>query len=274
MDSHSIIHGLWIGSALSSLELLTLRSFRSQGHHFKLWTYDEILNVPDDIEVMDANEIIPRDWVFKYKYRNKFGHGKGSYAGFSDIFRYKLLYEKGGIYVDMDISCLRPFDFESDYVFRYHHKFGAVGNIMKCPAGAPVMQWCYEQASARVNEENRVWELPINILNEGIERFNLKENILALSNIDSWPVVSPFISGQYEWPQLWYAIHWMNEEWRTIPIAKDKILSHSVLADLYEKHGIAIEYLGGWSEIWCRIKLKRFYYTWKNIMGRLTVARN
>ena len=36
---------------------------------------------------------------------------------FSDLFRYKLLYELGGYWVDMDMICLRPFRFREKYIF-------------------------------------------------------------------------------------------------------------------------------------------------------------
>jgi hypothetical protein len=48
--------------------------------------------------------------IFKYKDRN-------TYAGFSNIFGYKLVYEKGNFWVDMDIISLKPFIFTQDYVF-------------------------------------------------------------------------------------------------------------------------------------------------------------
>ena len=90
------VNALWIGKQLSKLELLTLHSFIAHGHSFKLWLYDELENdLPESIEIGDASVIIPREKVFSYRNQNSFGHGKGSYAGFSDIFRYKLLHEHG-----------------------------------------------------------------------------------------------------------------------------------------------------------------------------------
>ena len=40
-----------------------------------------------------------------------------SYAGFSNYFRYKLLLERGGWWVDLDTVCLKPFDFDDEFVF-------------------------------------------------------------------------------------------------------------------------------------------------------------
>ena len=38
-------------------------------------------------------------------------------SGFSNFFRYKLLLERGGWWVDADMVCLRPFAFDKEHVF-------------------------------------------------------------------------------------------------------------------------------------------------------------
>ncbi len=153
LPENKIIHGLWIGNKLSNLELLTLHSFRYFGHDFYLWAYEKILTpLPPQVFVKDANEIIPKEKVFKYKNFNQYGHGKGSYAGFSDIFRYALLYKYGGWWVDMDVTCISSLNYEEPYVFRKHHVFDTVGNIMKCPKNSKLMKLCYEEAIKTINE--------------------------------------------------------------------------------------------------------------------------
>ena len=111
------INGLWIGDELSPLELLCIKSYLDNGHSFHLWSYQSF-QLPSwpGLTAKDANEILPEKFVFRYKNGNAFGHGKGSLAGFSDIFRYKLLWEKGGWWTDMDITCLKPLDLDSEYV--------------------------------------------------------------------------------------------------------------------------------------------------------------
>lgn len=71
----------------------------AHGFTFHLWAYDKkIAPVPFGVLLEDANEIIPEDRVFKYPENGQIDvkFGVGSYAGFSDIFRYKVLYEYGG----------------------------------------------------------------------------------------------------------------------------------------------------------------------------------
>ena len=100
MDNE-IVHMLWIGDTLSAMEQLTVQSFLQCGYRVYLWTYSPDLFAPAGVVRKDANEIIPEEKIFTYNHYNKFGHGKKSYSGFSDIFRYKLLYEHGGIWSDM-----------------------------------------------------------------------------------------------------------------------------------------------------------------------------
>ena len=89
LESNKTVNALWIGESLSATEILTIKSFLKNGHEFILWTYSDVKTpLPEGTIVKDANDIFPQKNVFAYKYSNQFGHGKCSYAGFSDIFRY------------------------------------------------------------------------------------------------------------------------------------------------------------------------------------------
>ncbi|HPK87409.1 MAG TPA: glycosyltransferase, partial [Atribacterota bacterium] len=181
-DDNRIVNGLWIGESLSSLEMLTIRSFINHGHTFRLWVYDQLTTpLPPGVLVMDANIILPAERIFRYKHKNQYGHGKGSLAGFSDIFRYKLLFDHGGWWVDMDVTCLKTLEFKAQYVFRSHHELKMVGNIMKCPKGSELMKRCFDLASEKVTADNRDWNLPIQILNDQIKYLDLERNIIEIS---------------------------------------------------------------------------------------------
>lgn len=205
------VNGLWIGTQLSEIELLTINSFLHHGHTFILWTYGDVENVPEGVIVKDANEIIGEDRVFKYPEDSKLKWGKGSYAGFSDIFRYKLLYEKGGWWVDMDLTCLKPFNFEDDYFFRSHWKYKVVGNAMKCPKGSTLMLDCYNQSRQEVSENNLNWHKPIEILNQHIRKLDLlKYRHRGLFNNDHAFLLRKFLKRDSNIPGKWYGIHWCN----------------------------------------------------------------
>ena len=49
------IRSLWIGGALSRLERVCLTSFLRAGHKVYLYTYDEVLNIPEGVEVLEIS---------------------------------------------------------------------------------------------------------------------------------------------------------------------------------------------------------------------------
>jgi hypothetical protein len=136
-----IINALWIGQ-LSPVEHLCLGSFAAQGHPVHLYAYDPIDNLPTGVTIQDAGEILPRELIFK----NQLGKGKGSLAAFSDLFRFKLMLDRGGLWVDADIFCLKPFDFTAPYVFGFEGTSVASG-VIKMPRGCDLAERCFGLAS-------------------------------------------------------------------------------------------------------------------------------
>jgi len=264
-DCNLTVNAMWIGKSLSACELLTINSFINNGHRFVLWAYDEIETpLPEGAIVKDASEIIPREKVFSYNHTNQFGHGKGSYAGFSDIFRYKLLYMYGGWWTDMDVTCLKPLDFKEEYVFRSHHSLPLVGNIMKCPQGSELMKKCYDEAIEKVNADNRDWHLPIQILVDNVRAMGLESYVRNISNEDSWNVVRKMLAGNVNVPSDWYVIHWVNEEWRRNKINHRVFLRASLFSELARQNGVATEYASAIGSIKAKIKLSLLWYGLKH----------
>ena len=103
-----IIQGFWHGCDLSRFEYNSILSYLQNGYEYHLYTYDIIGNIPNGVIIKDANEIIPKTDIFYYY---------DSITPFSDLFRYKMLYDKGGIWTDCDIFCLHKFDDYDEYIF-------------------------------------------------------------------------------------------------------------------------------------------------------------
>ncbi len=220
LEDNRIIHGLWIGE-LTRLELLTVQSFASHGHEFHLWRYEETPDrLPSNVVLRDANEILPYKCVFRKRKRDPdSGVGKGSYATFSDLFRVTLLQKFGGIWVDMDVVCLRPFDFATPYVFR-GHRIGAVMNLIKCPAQNPLMTHLLERSvnnGVHPNQDS-TWLGFTQLFYQCIVRAGLEEFIRRdLMPPDSWQAIKPLIEGCFQPDDgNWYAIHLLNEMWNEL----------------------------------------------------------
>lgn len=100
---------LWIGGKLSKLEELAIKSFVHFGYSITIYLYNTDCVVPDGVLVDDANKIIDSSLIFK---------ARGSYAIFSDIFRYRLLSRVKTTWVDTDCICLNSnFPLNSEYIF-------------------------------------------------------------------------------------------------------------------------------------------------------------
>lgn len=146
---HDPVASLWIGEKLSNLGKISIRSFLSNGHPFHLYVYDNVQGVPPGTTLCDANEILPRSRIFSYER----GFGKGSYAGFADLFRYAMMYETGYWWVDLDVICLKPFDFETPYVFGaesmrvFPNWIGSA--VLKMPKGSRMAQLLIQKTEAR-----------------------------------------------------------------------------------------------------------------------------
>jgi glycosyltransferase involved in cell wall biosynthesis len=252
-SDNKVVHSLWIGDRLSKLELLTLESFVRHGHEFHLWLYDDLVTpLPKEIVIEDAAKVIPRRLIFKKRSSDlKGGVGAQSYGPFSDLFRYKALYEKGGYWADMDVTCLRPFNIPEPYLFRAH-RIGVMGNIMKCPQGSGVMERAYQRALASAGRDSE-WLLPNRILSTEVRESDLSHFVRSnFCNEDEWQLIVPMLEADFNVPKHWYGIHWLNEMHRTIrknggeylgaavPFIpnKDNPKRGSLLARLYAQYGL------------------------------------
>jgi len=119
-----VIQSLWIGNELSLLEQLVISSFLANGHEFHLYVYAPIACIPDGTLIKDANVILKKKEIFTCN---------GSYALFADWFRWKLLNRMGGYWVDMDVVCLKPFDFADDIVFGMEDVSMPANSVLKFP---------------------------------------------------------------------------------------------------------------------------------------------
>lgn len=212
--------------------------------------------LPDGVLWKDANEIIPVQQVYSRKFADpQYGVGLNSFGSpFSDLFRYKLLYEKGGWWVDMDVTCLQPFEFTDAYVFRSHPLLPMIGNVMKAPKGSALMKATYEEVKASCNENTKDWLLPNKILNEHIKNMQMEQYIRTDFGVnDWWPSVEPFLAQNKQFPKGWFCIHWMNEVWKTRKVSKHQAVKATAYQELLKKYNISHEQISYFS--WWKAKL-------------------
>jgi hypothetical protein len=236
LSQNLIVHGLWIGKRLSLMEQLTLRSFVACGHRFVLWLYDQLEHdVPPGVEVRDACKIIPRDRVFCYKA----GIRPGSYAGFSDLFRYKLLYDCGGWWSDLDVACLKPLDFDTWYAFHPHTNLGLVGSVLKAPPCSDLMRRCAVWTAENVDEWNVVWTRPIRVLVHEARRLRLDRYVLSAETaLADWHDGEKFATTAAPPPPGLHVLHWCNEWLGSRRFDKNAPIPGTAYHALLKAHGL------------------------------------
>jgi hypothetical protein len=177
------LQSLWIGAALSPIEAMCIQSFLSRGHRFDLFVYGDVANVPDGCTRHDARAVLDEARIFAYRQ----GPGKGSVSGYSNLFRYKLLLDRGGWWVDMDVVCVGDPLPDADVALAREDDEYVNGAIIKFPPGHPAMAYAYSQ-SVDVGA-NMTWgECGPSLMTKVVSMFRLE------------PALMP--------PQSFYPIHW------------------------------------------------------------------
>jgi Alpha 1,4-glycosyltransferase conserved region/Glycosyltransferase sugar-binding region containing DXD motif len=139
-----VFQSFWWGQPLSPYEWLCLTSFLDMGHAVNLYTFQTDLRVPRGVAVRDAGEILPNDCFFV----NQEGFGKGWPNAFSNLFRYKLLAERGGWWIDTDVVCLsRHIPIVEQFVAR-HDAVRVNTAVMFFQPNHPLMMSCFDRSLA------------------------------------------------------------------------------------------------------------------------------
>jgi len=196
------------------MERLCIASFLRNGHEFHLYVYQETAGIPPGTVVLDGDKILPASRIFTYREHQ-------TYAGFSNFFRYKLLLEKGGWFVDADTICLKPFHFPSDFVFSSEGLTGRqTANLgaIKAPPVSSVMEYCWNACEALDTAELKWSQCGPTLLSRAIESCSLRQyvqppDVFCPIHFSEWKkLLDPTASCQFE--DTTYAVHLWNELWR------------------------------------------------------------
>jgi hypothetical protein len=150
------------------------------------------------------------------------GVGKGSYSAFSNLFRYKLIFEKGGWWVDTDVVCLRPFDFKDEFVFATEHEEDgttlAASCVLKSPAGSAYLGYCLRVCDAK-DKAKIIWgEIGPRLLDDAVKRFDLIAHRVPsqMFNPINWFEFSEIVKPEFDVARLKnsHAVHLWNQMWK------------------------------------------------------------
>ena len=199
----STMQSLWIGPSLSKLEQLSIASFLANGHPFHLYTYDKVGNIPDGTVVLDANVILPAP------------RPGTVLAAFSDLFRFKLLLDKGGWWVDTDTICLKPFDFPDAPIRACYENKYVASNIIYAKKRSRLMEELYRRAM-KIGVVCKWGEIGPKLLTTVLRELQLLEYVFPKEVFNPLPVgqISGLLDPEREIPGRSYALHAYNERWR------------------------------------------------------------
>lgn len=123
-----IIHQIWLGSPMPEKYKRLAETWKTlhPDWEYKLWTLEDVksLNLENQ-HIFDTST----NWGMK-----------------SDIMRYEILKKFGGLYVDTDFECVKPFDDLSDLQFYtgigYDGKLQLYIGLIACVPNHPIMEQC------------------------------------------------------------------------------------------------------------------------------------
>jgi hypothetical protein len=246
-QKNTAIQSLWIGEKFSNIERLSALSYIKNGHEYHLYCYQDIEGVPDGVSIIDANEIISESEIFCYKVQA----GRGSYSAFSNMFRYKLIHEKGGYWSDTDVVCLKPFDFNEEYIFSSeisHINNNIIyGNTIAssffyCDTKSEIMKTCYEICEFKDKEKIQWGEIGPKLLGDQVKKNNLINHVKPYHffNPIPWNQIDLLFNNSVDMQSIMdncFCVHLWNEIWRRSNIDKnskfDKKCIFEKLKNLY-----------------------------------------
>ena len=227
MTQLATISAVWIGEKLNPMAYACLKSFLKHGHTVYLYTYDTIINVPDGVTLRDGNAIIDASNIIKHK-------KSGSFALFSDIFRYELLKKtQNTIYVDCDVYCLKPMHIpEHGYLYGFESESYINGAVLCLPTDSQLLGILSNLAQS--NGFVPEWYSTYDKLRLKIKRlFGYSKTLSEMG----WGVIGPSAITYYakklqvdhlaQAPKVLYPIH-HNE---TNRLLDDKISIQDIIAD-------------------------------------------
>jgi len=182
-----VVNTFWDGRDLSPIECACLRSFIERGIRVRVFAYRD-LAVPRGIQVEDANDIIASNGLFLFE---------GSPSAFTNIFRYKLLLEHGGWWVDTDVLILAARLPKCRYFWAWQDCSQINGAVLKFPRGDPICEKLLNLSLERSPNLERWGQLGPDLLTEVLSENGLRNHAVNT--------------------QLVYPIHWLETHYLWFP---------------------------------------------------------
>jgi hypothetical protein len=167
-----LINLFWDKQKLKKLNSLCLHTLLNFNNKVNVFTYDPSLfkNFKhENLSIYNANEIIEEKEKFYYKGKNTCI--SNCVVGFSDIFRYMLLYKVGGWYFDFDVILFKEIPnnlISESTIIRPHFTYRCASNVSKFQKNDSFLLELYNITKFKVNDNNDEWALPLKIFEDSV----------------------------------------------------------------------------------------------------------
>ncbi len=161
-----ILRTFWHGDFINPYSLMCLRSFVDRGHRVEVFSYNTKMNAPAWLDLRDAAEILPARRVIV-----PFSEDESIIR--DDLFRYAVLSQLGGWWVDPDIVLLKPDMPDCEIFFGESDGFGLIPtSLLKFPPGHPLIAEALKRTGA-LNHGEQAWGSGSPMLSALIKEYGL-----------------------------------------------------------------------------------------------------
>jgi hypothetical protein len=239
------VASFWHGGPLSSFEQLSLNSFVRAGYRVELYAYRE-LDVPEAVELRDARDVLPESSLFANVDR------PGSFALFSNWFRYRLMSESGCTWIDTDSVLIGPRLPDSPYLFGWEDDQQINGAFLRFPRGSELQRRLLD--AAQVLEDPVERDVPWGtfgpkLLTRTVEGLGLAAHALEVSALypihysDAWRLFDPrSLRWCRERAKGAVALHLWNSAFAGHDIKASTPPSGSYIRELLQRHEIETQW--------------------------------
>lgn len=166
-----IIHFIWIGSIIPDKYISNIETYAINNSSYKIFIWvDKTKN--SDIKQLLSNMELHN--IEEIQIRNKNAFDKMNvFAGKADILRYEIVYNFGGMYIDVDSKSVKSFDDNFENSFVSIETSGLYNNIQNAQFG--------------FNKKDVFLDMTIYVLGENVKEFIKNNNMDDILSICSPP---------------------------------------------------------------------------------------
>lgn len=133
---------MWVGRPLSWVERLSMLSFAHAGHAVEIYTLGGEPALPDGIRRRDVTEVLPELAAFANPRQ------PGTFASYSNLFRYRLLQQHDTTWVDTDVVLVSPGLPDGPYLFGFQGPGHVASGVLRAPRDSRLLELLVDRAFA------------------------------------------------------------------------------------------------------------------------------